>query len=224
MTAAAREGGSDVTCCATFPRFGGTDWSEGVWAPVADRDLATLVRDAADGDAGAWEQLVDRLAPLLWSVVRAYRLNDADAQDVLQTSWLRLLERVDQLTDPAKVGSWLATTVRRESLRVLRQRGRTVPTDVEALDLGADDQPSPELHVLRTEQATVLARAFARLTERCQGLLRILAAAASYEEIAAAFDMPVGAIGPTRARCLKTLRRQLAVGGMGGINAGWAER
>jgi RNA polymerase sigma factor (sigma-70 family) len=191
---------------------------------MADRDLATLVHDASGGDAGAWEQLVDRLAPLLWSIVRAHRLGDADGQDVLQTSWLRLLEHLDQLTDPAKVGSWMATTVRRESLRVLRQRGRAVPTDVESLDLGADDQPLPEAVVLRTERATLLARAFARLTARCQALLRILAAAATYEEIAVAMDMPVGAIGPTRGRCLEALRRQLAVGGMDGMDARRAER
>jgi RNA polymerase sigma factor (sigma-70 family) len=213
-----------VSLCATFPQFGGTEASEGVWAPVAERDLAVLVRDAGAGDATAWEQLVDRLAPLLWSIVRAYRLGDADAQDVLQTGWLRLLERLDQLSDPARVGSWLATTVRRESLRVLRQRGRAVPTDVHALDLGADDELTPEAVVLRGERAGMLARAFARLTARCQALLRVLAAADSYEEVAAAFDMPIGAIGPTRARCLESLRRQLAVGGMGGIDARRAER
>jgi RNA polymerase sigma factor (sigma-70 family) len=213
-----------VSLCATFPQFGGADWSEGVWTSVADRDLASLVRDAGGGDGRAWEQLVDRLAPLLWSIARAYRLSDADAQDVLQTSWLRLLERLDRLADPARVGAWLATTVRHESLRVLRQRGRAVPTDLEALDLGADDQPSPEAVVLRSERATLLARAFARLTDRCQRLLRILAAAASYEEIAAALGMPVGAIGPTRARCLETLRRHLAVSGMGGLDARRAER
>jgi RNA polymerase sigma factor (sigma-70 family) len=189
---------------------------------LAELDLAALVRAAADGDAGAWDRLVERCSPLLWSIARGYRLSTADAEDVVQTSWLRLLEHLGRLTDPGRVTAWLATTVRRECLLVLRKQGRTVPTGPDELeaDAGADQGVGPEAALLRSERSVLLARAFAELSARCQQLLRLLAAEASYDEVVAATGMPIGGIGPTRARCLDRLRRRLAVAGS---NAGLAD-
>ena len=168
--------------------------------------VAALVRAAASGDRAAWDALVDQYASLVWSVTRAHRLSDADAADVSQTTWLRLVERLDGLREPERVGAWLATTARRECLRTLGGRQREVVADLDALPGGEDGAGTA---LLERERAAVMRSAFARLGERCQRLLRVLMAdpAPGYDEVAAALDMPIGSIGPTRARCLERLRR-----------------
>jgi RNA polymerase sigma factor (sigma-70 family) len=174
-----------------------------------DADVAQLVESAAAGDPTAWDTLVDRYAGLVWAVIRGHRLSGADAADASQTTWLRLVEHVDSLTDPARVGAWLATTARRECLRILRTSGRQIPY--------GDDLPEPDCDedsvdedLLRNERDALLWEAFGRLPQRDQTLLRMLVAdpAPSYREIADALDMPIGSIGPTRARCLERLRRE----------------
>jgi RNA polymerase sigma factor (sigma-70 family) len=168
-------------------------------------EVAELVRAAAEGDQAAWNGLVDRYNGLVWSVVRSYRLSGADASDVVQTSWLRLVEHLGRLQDPERVGSWLATTARRECLRTLRHSVRQVPTE-ELPETGSDVRLDAAL--LEAERDRALWQAFGALNERCQALLRILVAdpPPSYEEISAAMDMPIGSIGPTRQRCLERLR------------------
>jgi RNA polymerase sigma factor (sigma-70 family) len=177
-----------------------------------------LVRNAAAGDHQAWNQLVNHFSGLLWSIAVAHRLNQSDAGDVVQTTWLKLLENLHRLRDPDRVGAWLATTARRESQRTLLLSGRELPTDDERqLETHAGKASTPESLLVVSERDRLLRRAFAKLPERCQRLLRILVMAApSYEEVAAAMDMPIGSIGPTRARCLKRLRRILL---STGINA-----
>src|SRR3954469_8464622 len=168
-------------------------------------DVAELVRAAAEGDQDAWNGLVDRFNGLVWSVARSHRLPAADAADVVQTTWLRLVEHLDRLQDPERVGAWLATTARRESLRALRHSARQMPTE-ELPETPTDAQVGSA--VLEAERDQALWKAFGGLSERCQSLLRILVAdpPPSYEEIASALDMPIGSIGPTRARCLERLR------------------
>ena len=178
----------------------------------ADRhqtDAGRLVRAAAAGDEAAWSGLVDRYSGLVWAIARNHRLGAADADEVFQTTWLRLVEHVERLQDPAKVGGWLATTARHESLRLLRRAGRQIPM--------GDDLPEPDRHAPAPDEALLLAdrdsalrTAFARLPERDQRLLRLLTAdpMPSYEEIGLALNMPTGSIGPTRARCLERLRRE----------------
>jgi RNA polymerase sigma factor (sigma-70 family) len=175
-----------------------------------------LVRRAATGDRAAWDELVDRYSRLLWSIALGYRLSHSDAADVVQTTWLKLLEHLETIRDPDRVGAWLATTARRECQSVLVQGGRVVPTDdTRQLDLGTNELETPEAAVLTSERDRTLWRAFRQLSARCQRLLRLLAVvAASYEEIALALDMPIGSIGPTRARCLVRLRRSLAASGI----------
>lgn len=169
---------------------------------------ADLVRAAAGGDAGAWDALVAKYVGLVWATARGFRLDDADAADVVQTTWLRLVEHLDRLRDPAAVGAWLATTARNESLRVIRVRSREVVSD--ELDEPSDEAP-PDRALLAGERDGAVRAAFALLRDRCQSLLRLLSMdePPSYEEISAALDMPVGAIGPTRARCLEQLRKHL---------------
>jgi RNA polymerase sigma factor (sigma-70 family) len=124
---------------------------------------------------------------------------------VVQTTWLRLVEHLDRLQDPSRVGAWLATTARRECLRVLRDSARQVPTE-ELPETPVNAELDAAL--LAAERDRALWQAFGGLSERCQALLRILVAdpPPSYEEIGAALDMPIGSIGPTRARCLERLR------------------
>ncbi len=198
-------------------------------ASSADKEsaiVAGLVRAAAAGDAGAWRDLVERFSGLIWSVVRAYRLGNADAADVFQTTWLRLAEYLHRLDNPARVGAWLATTARRESLRVARAGARTVPTgELDLVAMGEADDRSPERAVLEREQEALDAQRarlvwgeFQELPGRCQQLLRVLMSVPppSYVEVAAALDMPVGSIGPTRGRCLRQLREKLGRRGITG--------
>ncbi len=171
-------------------------------------DPGALVRAAASGDERAWYALVARFEKLVWSIARQYRLSTDDAGEVSQTTWLRLAEHIDRLQDPSKVGSWLATTARHESLRVLRCADRHVPMGDDLPEPGGEC-PAIDDALLRSERDRALWGAFALLPSRDQALLRMLVSdpMPSYEEIAAAMDMPVGSIGPTRARCLERLRR-----------------
>src|SRR3954453_9357820 len=92
-------------------------------------DVARLVRVGADGDLQAWERLVDQYARLIWSITGEYKLRESDAADVAQTTWLRLLEHIDRIEYPDRVGSWLAATARNECLRSLAARKRIVLSD-----------------------------------------------------------------------------------------------
>jgi RNA polymerase sigma factor (sigma-70 family) len=170
-----------------------------------------LVRAAAAGDASAWNGLVDRFGRLVWAVTRSFGLNEADGADVSQTAWLRLVENLDRLTDPDRVGAWLATTARRECLHILRRAGRTMPTDsLDELDSPSDQ--SVDRAILARVEGDAVWRALETIPLRCQTLLRLLVAEPpiSYEDISAALDMPVGSIGPTRGRCLDRLRKAAA--------------
>lgn len=172
---------------------------------------AELVVSAAAGDQQAWDQLVDRFAGLVWHVARGHRLGDADAADVVQTVWLRLVESLPRLREPAAVGGWLATTTRHECLRVLRASAREVADDTAAmLDLPSREA-SPEAVLELAEDQHLVRRALDRLSERCRTLLRALAYSPddSYADVSASLGVPVGSIGPTRSRCLQQLRREL---------------
>jgi RNA polymerase sigma factor (sigma-70 family) len=175
--------------------------------------LDELVRAAAAGDRAAWDAIVDRFQGLVWATARAHRLSQADAADVAQTTWLRLVEHLDRIREPERLGAWLATTARHECLRHIRLHGRELPSDdVDVFEAPAEDV-RPDLALLLGERDTALWGAFGRLGERCQALLRLLVSqdAPSYEEIGAALDMPIGAIGPTRMRCLEKLRSIVAL-------------
>jgi RNA polymerase sigma factor (sigma-70 family) len=169
--------------------------------------LDKLMRAAAAGDQTAWNELVERFQGLVWATARAHRLSHADAADVAQTTWLRLVEHLDRIRDPERLGGWLATTARNESLRLIRLGGRELSSD-EADVFESPGGDAPELALLTEERDTALWRAFRKLSEQCQTLLRLLVSQdePSYEDVSAALDMPVGAIGPTRMRCLEKLR------------------
>ena len=186
-------------------------------------EVTVLVHRAAEGDPAAWNAIVDEYAGLLWSVVRGFRLNDAQAADAVQTTWLRLVEHVADLREPGHVAGWLKTTAQRVCLQVIRQGGREQLTDWDE-DRGAGngvrydgpDEDGPEVAALRREQQELVRRALAELPDRHRQLMELLLAspAISYQEIGARLGMPVGSIGPTRARILARLRESLATVGL----------
>jgi RNA polymerase sigma factor (sigma-70 family) len=185
---------------------------------TVDDDTAALLARARAGDQAAWNTIVEQYTGLLWSVARAYRLDTATAGDAIQTTWLRLVEHLDRIQDPERLGGWLATTVRRECLQVLRRntRERIAPGGDAGLD-AVDTEAQPlDAALLASERDAALWTAFREIPDRCQRLLRVLMATPppSYEHVAAALDIPIGSIGPTRARCLSRLRALLEPTGL----------
>jgi RNA polymerase sigma factor (sigma-70 family) len=177
-------------------------------------ELASLLTRARNGEEQAWDALVDRYAPLIWSICRRYRLADADAKDVSQGVWLRMVDHLGTIRDPAALPGWLATTTRRECGRVLgTARGpRDARYVLDAEDIRDEQAVMAEEVVLAAERNAALREAFAQLPPCCQRLIALLTEdpPVPYAEISAKLSMPVGSIGPRRGRCLSKLRRYLA--------------
>jgi RNA polymerase sigma factor (sigma-70 family) len=189
---------------------------------VERAEVGALVRSAADGDAAAWKALVEGLGPLVWSVVRAHRLSDADGHEVYQTVWFRFAQHLGRIREPDKAGSWLASTARNECLKTLKNLNRLMVTDDPALLDRVCQDSTPEQAVLDSEEAAAqserirrLWQEFDKLGDRCRRLLRVLMASPppSYQEVSAALGVAVGSIGPLRQRCLKRLRARLQARG-----------
>ncbi|XVQ09024.1 RNA polymerase sigma factor [Spirillospora sp. CA-255316] len=203
-SATATHGGGGVAAAR-----GGQDTGDREAGGARAEDVVALVVRAQAGDGAAWSRLVERYSGLLWSIARSYGLGSADAGDVVQTTWLRLVERIDRIEEPAAIGRWLVVTARRESLRTARRA--TAHGDLVAEPaLPSPAHTTPEELTLARERLGQVAVALEALPRRCQVLLRLFAVAPSYAELAAALEMPVGSIGPTRARCLDSLARKLA--------------
>lgn len=185
---------------------------KGASTPSADdADLVLIVAQAREGVAAAWETLIGRFGGLVAAIARRCRLSDADVAEVCQTTWLRLVENLDRIEQPERLGAWLATTSRRESLRIATRR-----VVVSASDLVysiADDKADPlDAALLRDEQVKAIRMAADQLSPRCRRLLGLLMGDDDlpYKEIAEQLSMPIGSIGPTRGRCLDHLREILS--------------
>lgn len=179
---------------------------------LADTALLAAVARGGEGRAQAWSALVARHSPRMYAVARSFHVDEATAEDLVQTAWLRLLERVHQLRDHQLLGAWLCTIVRNEARRLVTRR-REIPTDFALWDR-PDGTAGLDADLLRTELVQALRLAFVKLGAECQRLLRLLVAepALSYDEIAAALGRPRGSLGPTRRRCLEALRAFLPAG------------
>jgi RNA polymerase sigma factor (sigma-70 family) len=180
-----------------------------------DSPTADLVLRARKGDSDAWDALVERFAPLIWSICRRCRLEPADAHDVGQYVWLQLVDQLEAVHDPAALAGWLATTTRRECFRVLRaarrQQDLGYVLDVETIP---DEQTGLAEHeLLLAERHAAVREAFNRLPAPCRRLVAMLMEdpPVPYAEISARLGIPVGSIGPTRRRCLEKLRRDPAI-------------
>jgi RNA polymerase sigma factor (sigma-70 family) len=178
----------------------------------SDHDLLAALTAGATQAHPAWSALVSRYAPRLYAVARSFGVGQATAEDLVQTAWLRLLERAGTLRDPGAVGPWLCTIVRNEARRYL-SRHREIPTALQ-LDNQAGDSDPADARLVRDERVRAFRLAFAQLGSECQRLLRMLVTepALSYDEIAAALGRPRGSLGPTRRRCLDRLRTLLPAG------------
>lgn len=180
-----------------------------------DQLVADLLGRATNGDWQAWDALVNRYAPLIWSMCRRHRLGDADVEDVGQSVWLHLVDQLGNIRDPAALPGWLTTTTRRECLRVLRATRRP-PAAGYVLDaeiLPDDRAISAEQQLLTAERHAALREALGDLPSDCQQLIALLIQdpPVPYAEISARLDVPVGSIGPNRMRSLDKLRRHPAI-------------
>jgi RNA polymerase sigma factor (sigma-70 family) len=171
-------------------------------------ETGDLVERARDGDREAWNTLVDRFARMVLAVAASNGVRPADRDDVAQVTWLKLAQNLDRIERPDAVGAWLAITCRNEALRVQARSAREIPVEDELFDRIADDTDVEE-EALRSIPDRDLPAAFEKLSARCQTLLRMLLLERPYNEIAELMEMPIGAIGPTRQRCLDKLRRLL---------------
>ena len=189
--------------------------------PVRDDPVVIdLVTRAGNGDKQAWDALVERYSPLIWSICRRHRLGGADAEDVGQIVWLQLVDQLARIRDPAALPGWLAVVARRECLRILR----TAPGEPPA-GCGLDPQTFPdertataEQELLAAERHAALREAFRDLAPSGQQLILLLIEdpPLPYAEISARLGIPVGSIGPTRRRCLDKLRRHPAIAALDG--------
>ena len=177
--------------------------------PEGAGELDAVLLAAAGGDRAAWSVLLERFTARVRAVARQHRLGAHDVDDIVQTTWLRLLEHIDGVREPRAVGAWLETTARRESLRALRTAQRQRPTDSEQLVVDTPVAPVDEQRLVATEERAAVGRALTGLPHRQQRLLQMLCAdpARSYHEISLTLGIPIGSIGPTRARILARLRR-----------------
>jgi len=188
-----------MTTFTSYVRAGATD------------SVADLLRRVRDGDPAAWEEILRRYGKLVSATVRSFRLQDADALDAVQMTWLRLAENADRVQFPERLGGWLATTARRECLRIVRQAKATPDLIDVVLETVADPSVGPEQRVVDDDTARTLRKLLGELSPRRRTLLRPLLTdnPHPYAEIARNTAIPPGGIGPTRARALQQLRDKL---------------
>jgi RNA polymerase sigma factor (sigma-70 family) len=181
-------------------------------ATTSENVVPRLASAAAAGDERAWAALVQRLDPLVRGVVRVYRLGAADAEDVVQTTWLHAFRHLPNLREPAAFPKWLTVTARREALRAIYRSGREVLLE-EPQPVREEAPVTIEEQVIEREQQDAIHAAVARLPERQRSLLGTILRkpGVSYDELSDLLGMPMGSIGPTRERALRRLRDDSAL-------------
>jgi RNA polymerase sigma factor (sigma-70 family) len=183
-----------------------------------DSPVAALVARIAEGDQEAWNEIIERYSPLVWSICLRHQLSRQDIDDVGQTVWLLLVEHIGNLREAAALPGWLATTTKHECLRVLRavrrqDRAGLPPEEQMPLDPNAT---TIDQELILAERNAALRAALAGLPHRCYELLSMLISdpPPAYAHISATLGIPVGSIGPTRARCLDRLRQSPHLAGI----------
>lgn len=170
-----------------------------------------------DGDRAALDELVRRVTPVLWQVIRSYGLDQTSAEDVVQNTWLTLIRKSDQVRDDQAVLRWLTMTARREAWRVAQAQTRSYPTEEAVIEVSLPVSRSPETEVVETDSIRRLWGHVGQLDARCQHLLRVVAfqQRPDYAALASRLEMPMGSVGPTRSRCLAKLRTLMMSEGRG---------
>jgi len=192
--------------------------------PCDDPVLLDLVARAKGGDTQAWDALIERYDALIWSICRKHRLGQSDADDVRQSVWLRLVDQLDKLREPAALPGWITTTTRRECGRVVRAAygPRAVVYALDADGLPDQRTETADQALLEAERHAAVREAFTFLPAEGQQLIAMLTAdpPVPYVEISARLGIPVGSIGPTRSRCLAKMRRHPAVAALATVKSG----
>jgi len=178
---------------------------------IVSWSVSELLRRAGDGDQVAWEEIVRRYHRLVLAKVRSFRLQESDAHDAVQMTWLRLMENCQRIQFPEHLGGWLATTAGRECLAILRHAERNLNLDDTAVENVADPSRCPEQQVIDRDTERTLRGLVAELAPGKRTVLRALFVdePPPYAELARSTGMPLGSIGPTRGRALRQLRDQL---------------
>jgi len=174
-----------------------------------------IIRDVQTGAAGAADRFVRQFERLVWWTVRSFRLPESDAEDVVQTTWLRAFEHLKEIRDPDRVSSWLVTIARRECLKLIRSR-REVP-GLEFAEQRDERSPQPETAALDARMNDLLWQHVNSLPDSSRDLVVALSStdAPAYAELARCKGIPIGSIGPTRMRSLRKLRTSLERAGLG---------
>ena len=182
-----------------------------------DQSVIALVTRAAGDDQQAWDELIERYAPLVWAICARYRLSSHDIEDVGQSVWLLLVAQLGKLREPAALPGWLATTTKRECLRVVTATRKSQQLGSTVDDASFADKRAIDEEILIAERNAALRTAFAELPPHGQHLLAMLFRdpPCSYSEISATLGIPIGSIGPQRARCLERLRQSPALTAFG---------
>jgi len=182
-----------------------------------DSSVIALVARAAGDDQQAWDELIERYAPLVWAICTRYRLSSHDIEDVGQSVWLLLVEQLGKLREPAALPGWLATTTKRECIRVVTATRKSQQLGSTVDDALVADKRAIDEEILVAERNAALRTAFAELPPHGPHLLAMLFRDPpySYSEISATLGIPIGSVGPQRARCLERLRQSPALTAFG---------
>ncbi|MCN9244844.1 sigma-70 family RNA polymerase sigma factor [Streptomyces sp. RY43-2] len=181
---------------------------------VRAQGLGDLIAHCLSGSQEAWSALVERYAPLVWTVARSHRLSTPDCEEVFQLTWLRVYRSLPRLHTPERFPAWLTTCARRESLKQLERSGRYVPVGgAGTLDRPTAAEPGPEEHLLVRERRAHVHAALARLPDRDRRLLTLLSAdpAPGYDEVSRRLGIARGSVGPLRGRALRRLAEQMRI-------------
>jgi RNA polymerase sigma factor (sigma-70 family) len=207
--------GGSVATSAVRPTESPVDSTAPIPTPYADPDaLPELVALALQGNQRAWHDLVQRYSPLVSSVIRRFRMNDSDADDVRQNLWMRLVEHLKDIREPRALPGWVMTTTRNEAIRVLAGKRRTEPVDPQQDDrLDNIEHTEPDADLIRAEHRAAVHAGLRELRPEHRELIELTFADTpiSYQQISTRLGIPIGSIGPTRARCLKKLERTAAI-------------
>lgn len=187
-----------------------------MYQQVGEQTVTDLVQAATAGESAAWAEIVVRYGDLVRATVAGFRMQQADAADATQNTWLRAVERIATIREPERLGGWLATTAARECLGVLRRSRRELPAEA-FVEQMASTAPSPETRVLRAERNRAMDVAVAELPARRREVVEAIFRGADYDyaQVSQLTGMPVGSIGPTRGRALVELRGRMRRGGFG---------
>ena len=165
----------------------------------------SLLRACRSGDRKAWQTILDRYERLVYSIPLNFGLSRTDADDVVQTTFAALIRSIDSIADEDRIGAWLGTVARRQTWRLVQRRRRETPTQNDQLDRATSEEGVTD----KVGALQWVHQGLVRMDNRCRELLTALyfhEDAPSYAQVSIDLAIPVGSIGPTRARCLEKMR------------------